>query len=288
LDGGVKEEKIFGERAVAYLHGDRLDQKWLRVFVCRLPLVSFLYGLWQKMPWTKKKISPFVREFGVDPSEFVTHHFSSFNDFFIRTLKAEARPICPEANAACLPADARYRFFENVASDEGFYVKGEKFCLATLLGDPTLAKKYERGSMAIARLCPSDYHRFHFPCDGVPEPSKRINGHWFSVNPISLKKNIHVLTQNKRIVTRLLSSTFGEVLLVAIGATNVGSIVETFPPGQKIKKGDEMGYFSFGGSALVLLFEPGKIQFDADLIAGTKKGLEIRALMGSRMGLGSL
>jgi len=284
-DGHVKVEKVFGERAVAYMHGSRWDQQWVRAFACRLPIVSYLYGWAQTMPWTKRKVRRFIRDYGVDTTEFLktVEGFSSFNDFFIRKLKTEARPICKEG--ACLPADARYRFFPSISAADGFFVKGQKFCLEKFLNSKRLAKKYEHGAMCIARLCPTDYHRFHFPCDGVAESSKLINGFWYSVNPISLKYNVHVMTENKRLVTRLVSPVFGEVLIVAVGATNVGSIHETYEPGRGVKKGQEMGYFSFGGSALVLLFEPGKLEFSNDLIEESARGLEIRALMGTQMGL---
>jgi phosphatidylserine decarboxylase len=167
---------------------------------------------------------------------------------------------------------------------DGFIVKGKKFSLETLLQDSDLAKQYANGSMVIARLCPTDYHRFHFPCNCIPERSYNIAGDLFSVNPLALRKNIHILSQNKRQITILHSKNFGKILFIEVGATYVGSIHQTFVPGEPYAKGDEKGYFSFGGSSLILLFEPNCIQFDQDLIEASGQRMEIRGLMGQSMG----
>ncbi|MGE4169074.1 MAG: phosphatidylserine decarboxylase [Candidatus Babeliales bacterium] len=151
----------------------------------------------------------------------------------------------------------------------------------------SLAQEFQGGSMVLARLCPSDYHRFHFPCDCLPGPTKLINGWLYSVNPLAVKRNIHSLTQNKRTLCELRTPLFGRVLYMEIGATNVGSIQETYTPNQWQTKGAEKGYFEFGGSALILLFAKNTIQFDSDLLAATENKLEIRCLLGQSMGKSS-
>ena len=138
--------------------------------------------------------------------------------------------------------------------------------------------------MAIARLCPSDYHRFHFPCDGIPAKPRLINGLLYSVNPIALKKNVSILSENKRMITEIETDHFGTVLYIEIGATSVGSIRQTYTPDLKVKKGDEKGYFEFGGSCIALLFEKGRVTFDADLTANTQKGIETKANFGETLG----
>ena len=210
--------------------------------------------------------------------------FSSFNDFFIRQLKKEARPIAPDPSTAIIPADGRYYFYQEIHLSQGFVIKDKKFDLAALLQSESLAAAYREGSMLIARLCPSDYHRFHFPCDGQPTSSELINGWLYSVNPVAIKKNLDIFTQNKRTLCTIQSPLFGPVLYLEVGATCVGSIQQTYPVDQNCLKGMEKGYFEFGGSCLILLFVKGSIQFDADLIQATKAGLEIRCLMGQSMG----
>jgi len=282
LSGNLEVEKVFGEKSISFITG----KNWFKKLTCQLigkfPLFSAFYGQWQKAPWTKHKIKKFIIEYGVDDSEFEkkTSEFNSFNDFFIRRLKPSSRPI--SKTEAVIPADGRFLFYPNIAEASGFVVKNQKFSLETLLQDKTLADRYAQGSLVIGRLCPVDYHRFHFPCDGAPSQSNPINGSWFSVNPMALRKNIHILTQNKRTICELETSSFGNVLVIEVGATNVGSIIQTYQPGSLIKKGDEKGYFSFGASALILLFEPGVIQFSDDLLQ--HPGMEIRCLMGQPMG----
>ena len=136
----------------------------------------------------------------------------------------------------------------------------------------------------IARLCPTDYHRFHFSFNCIPDAPRLINGPLYSVNPIALKRNIQILSENKRVITVLNTKNFGSVLSVEVGATYVGSINQTFAPREHYAKGDEKGYFSFGGSTLVLLFEPGRIQFDQDLIDASKRKIEVRGLFGQSLG----
>lgn len=291
--GQQQTEKVYKESALRLLYGEsqlsRLLRPWLLPPLAKLPWFSRLYGYLQKRPSSARKIQPFIQQFDVDSSEFLEpiSSYCSFNDFFIRKLKPEARPIHSDPCSAVIPADGRYYFYADIANCPGFIVKGQKFELETLLGNASLAQEFQGGSMVLARLCPSDYHRFHFPCDCLPGPTQLINGWLYSVNPLAVKKNIHLLTQNKRTLCELRTPLFGRVLYMEIGATNVGSIQETYTPDQWQTKGAEKGYFEFGGSALILLFAKNTIQFDADLLAATEKGLEIRCLLGQSMGRSS-
>ncbi len=278
--GKLETERVYGENAILFAYGDAWYQKFLLILVSKLPVFSYLYGLWQKCPWTRGKAKKFIHKYQVDATEFEKNEFISFNDFFIRRLKPSARPL---AEGIVIPADGRYCFYQNLDQADGFLVKNQKFSIESLLQNPELARHYQHGNMMIGRLCPVDYHRFHFPCAGTPSTSRLINGYWYSVNPTALKKNVHIFTQNKRMVTEFTTKEYGKVLLVEIGATNVGSIIQTYQSDSPVEKGQEKGYFSFGASALVLLFEPGAIRFSDDLIAATQRGYEIRCLMGQPM-----
>lgn len=135
----------------------------------------------------------------------------------------------------------------------------------------------------MSRLCPVDYHRFHFPAAGVPGAPRLINGPLYSVSPIALRRNVAYLWQNKRMLTQLETPDLGRVLLLEIGATNVGSIVETFEPGKPVTKGAEKGHFRFGGSSMVTIFERGRVKLAEDLIEQTARSRELYAHIGSRM-----
>jgi phosphatidylserine decarboxylase len=288
--GKTFTEQVYGGGFLKLLYGNSLVARLL--YYTLLPLLthftlfSRFYGWLQRRPASKKKVLPFIQKYGVDSSEFLDppDSFDSFNAFFIRHLKPTARPIDQDPMEAILPADARFLFHQQIGDCSGFVVKGQKFELSTFLQDRPLAERYTNGSMVMARLCPTDYHRYHFPCDCVPSAPKLINGYLSSVNPIALKRNIDIFSENKRIVTTLKTQDFGTVIVVQVGATNVGSIHCTYRPEKPYCKGDEMGYFSFGGSSLILLFEEGKIIFDKDLQSPDNPFQEVRALMGQSMG----
>jgi phosphatidylserine decarboxylase len=130
-----------------------------------------------------------------------------------------------------------------------------------------------------------DYHRFHFPVGGVASAPILINGPLFSVNPIALRRNIHIFTENKRAVSRIESDQFGLVVMLEVGATCVGSFDYSFTPGEHVAKGAEKGFFKFGGSSTVTLFERGRIQLADDLVNWSRKGIELYARMGDRLGM---
>ena len=288
--GQKLQEKVYGAPVLRLLYGRSLASTIfgtpLAFLLSRLPWFSAFYGWAQNLPCSKKKVLPFIETFGVDTSEFAQDPstFTSFNDFFTRHLKPAARPIAPQNTTAIIPADGRYLFYQNIEKADGFVVKGQKFDLADLLQDEKLAEKYAQGSMAIARLCPTDYHRFHFPVDCIPGKTEFINGWLYSVNPVAIKQNVEIFTQNKRTLCILDTPLFGKVLFMEVGATCVGAIHETYTPGTPYLKGDEKGYFSFGASSLIVIFPPNTIRFDKDLIEASKEHIEIKCLMGQSMG----
>ena len=164
------------------------------------------------------------------------------------------------------------------------FVKGQRFDLPALLGDAALAARYADGTLVLSRLCPLDYHRFHFPVAGTPGPTRTIDGPLFSVSPLALRQHLAYLWTNKRTLTHLDSRRFGTVLLLEIGATCVGSITQTFQPGAPVAKGSEKGYFAFGGSSTISLFEPGAIRLEDDLRGHSANQTELYARVGSRLG----
>ncbi len=284
--GEKRVEKVYGHRALALLYGDgffrALFSSAVLPLLAHVPFFSQFYGYLQKRPSSAKKIAPFIESYGVDQSEFLDTNFRSFNDFFIRKLKPKSRPIALDPNILAMPADGRYLVYPKFKQ---FLVKGKEFSLEDFLQNTADANRYKEGSMAIVRLCPSDYHRFHFPCDGVPSKSRLMNGPLYSVNPIALRKRISILSENKRMITEIETDRFGTLLYIEIGATSVGSIHQTYCPEKKVLKGDEKGYFEFGGSCIVLLFEEGRVRFDQDLVENTGRGLETRANFGQSLGL---
>ena len=284
-DGELKTEAIYGERPLRWAYGNPLGRlaQWLLI---RRWIVSAWYGRRMDTLSSSLKIKPFIEQYGLDEGEFAesVDDYNSFNEFFYRKLKPGARPIDAANDSVVFPADGRHLAFADITAESNFFVKGQSFDLAIFLGDADLAKRYEGGSMILSRLCPVDYHRFHFPCEGNPCPPRFINGWLYSVNPIALVTRPSIFWENKRVVTAIESPSLGQVQFVDIGATMVGSIRQTYTPGETVAKGEEKGYFAFGGSSVAVLFEKGRVEFDADLLENTVNGFETYARVSERMG----
>ena len=286
----VEQEKIYGGFFLKNFYCPRakigLSLKYFLPFLVKTALFSKLSGWIQKRPFSKRKIASFIEKYQIKKEDFIEplDGYQSFNEFFIRKLRPESREIDQGEKKAILPADARYLVIQELENNSRFFVKGQTFSLLEFLGCSQLAEKYQKGSMVIARLCPTDYHRFHFPFHCVPSFPKLINGYYYSVSPLALRKNLSILSQNKRMVTKLETLHFGDVLFVEVGATAVGSIHQTYTPLKPYYKGQEKGYFEFGGSTIVMLFEPSRIAFDEDLLKASEDSLEIKGLMGESLG----
>jgi phosphatidylserine decarboxylase len=281
----VETEQVYGEAWLRWTYGNPAGRLALELFVKRA-LLSRYYG-W-RMNWraSANRILPFIVDYNLDVDEFAKKPFSfkTFNEFFCRALKPGARPIAPGERVAVLPADGRHLAFQNVDAATGFYAKGQKFDLPAFLGDRTLAAEFAGGAMLISRLCPVDYHRFHFPVAGMPGEARLVNGFLYSVSPIALRRNLACLWENKRMVTLVESPVFGRVAVCEIGATMVGSIFQSYIPGRAVARGEEKGWFKFGGSCVITLFQPGRIRLDADLLSSSAEGMEVYARMGERLG----
>ena len=289
--GSVKTEQIFGESWLRRIYGNPVGRMaaWL---IVKRSLFSRYYGWNMKKHISALRILPFIVEYNINVDEFTksAFDFRSFNEFFTRAIKPEVRPIFSGDKVAVMPADGRHLAFQNVDEVDGFYVKGAKFELSELLGEFTsqpnkpLTDLFKSGSMLISRLCPVDYHRFHFPVAGVPSEPQLAPGWLYSVSPIALRHNIRYLVLNKRMLTLVESPVFGTVAMVEVGATNVGTIQQGFIPGNAVQKGDEKGLFSCGGSCVITLFQKGRISFDKDLLEQSSMHRETFAKMGDRLG----
>jgi phosphatidylserine decarboxylase len=289
----LKTERIYGEKWLRFAYENPAGGFFVWA-LARRAFFSKWYGWKMNKRTSALQILPFITTYNLDVDEFAKSPFDykTFNEFFFRALKPEARPISPGEGVGVFPADGRHLAFPDVDSADGFYLKGKKFPLTELFGEESLpdeqrelSRKFAGGSMLISRLCPVDYHRFHFPISGIPGEAKMINGWLYSVSPVALRRNVRRLVENKRQLTLIDSAAFGSVAMLEIGATNVGSIMQTYVPGRAVKKGEEKGLFAFGGSCVVTIFQRGKIRFDADIVAQSEQWIETYARMGDRLGL---
>lgn len=257
------------------------EARWARDRVFTSAILSHAYGLWKRLPWSKREIPAFIETFGLDAAEFADPpaSFGSFNAFFERRLKPEARPFAADRGRLPAPADGKVLVVPHMDATMTLPIKGAHVSLAGLLASDHAARPFIGGSAAVIRLAPQDYHRFHFPDAGTAEPARAIPGRYHSVNPMAIAAVPGLFCANKRTVTLLHSDHFGAVAMIEVGAMTVGTIVQTFAPG-RVARGQEKGTFRFGGSTVVLLFAPGRVAFDADLRAASERGLEVHVRAG--------
>ncbi len=281
--GKTETEVVYGEGALRWLYTTAPGRLLERSLLSRR-FISVLYGRYLATGLSRRKIPDFVRKLGIDPeeSERPPDDYRCFNDYFTRKLKPERRPIDPDPEAFVSSADGRLLV---LPCRDGLVlpVKGRQFTLERFLRDAELARRFNGGWCVIVRLCPADYHRYHFPAEGVPGPSRRIRGRYRSVNPLVIEQDLAVFDENQREVSLLQSEIFGSLALIEVGAICVGRIVQTYAPGVPVTKGQEKGYFEFGGSTQVLLIEEGRVEIDADLCANSASGIETRVMMGERI-----
>lgn len=281
--GKLIRETPPNERFLRFLFHNPLGKLPMLMLVKRKAASAWM-GRQMDKEKSAKRIAPFVKNFNVDMTEAVKKitDFKTFNEFFYRKLKANARPI---EEGFVSPADGKVLAFENLNDTKEFFVKGNNFTIDKFFQNRAIAKNYENATLLIIRLAPDDYHRYHFPYDGKISKTTLINGAYYSVSPYAVKENFGIFCENKRTFSVLETKDKGNVVISEIGATMVGAIYQTYQANTEVKKGDEKGYFAFGGSSVLLLVDADKIKIDADILENTKNGYETTVKMGERIGL---
>jgi phosphatidylserine decarboxylase len=285
--GALEEETVFEKAVMEFFYGSRLGF-WLSEALLKHRWATELYARTQHSPSSLAKIKTFIEnnKINTDELEQSVSSFKTFNEFFIRKLKPEARPIDLAPQALISIADCRLAVYE-IKKETVYPVKAKPFTLAELLDnviDVDLQKKFYGGRCLIFRLAPVDYHRFGFVDDCEQTPVQVINGFYRSVHPLSLRRMKAVFTENRRECCVLNTNNFGEVIQIDVGATGVGRIVQLHPAGGVFRRGEEKGYFEFGGSTVILLFQPGVAQMDDDIAKYAADGIETIVRYGERIG----
>lgn len=270
------EEKVYGGAFVERCYSTGAG-RFLTDRLLASASLSRFYGALQSARFSSGKVPRFIRDFSIPMEEYEEKAFTSFNDFFIRKFRGAARPFAVDARLPAF-AEGRYLAFEKVEDSLRFPLKGARVTATELLGNTEDSKAFEGGPLLIARLCPVDYHRFHFPDDGIVEKTYRVPGRFHSVNPVALKGIEGVFRINERQVTILSTQNFGRVAYIEVGALMVGRIVQSHPAAiagsGPFKRGEEKGYFLFGASTVILLGTPGSFVPDPDLVLRTKEETE--------------
>lgn len=280
-------EKVYGDGMVKFAYGSPIG-RLLGPFIAS-KMFSQLYGKSQDSLKSGQKVPPFLKNFNIPIDQYqkgsfkenpIETSYKSFNEFFIREFQQGQRTFTPNDDEMGAFAEARYFGHKSMTDDLKIPVKGSMLRAVDLIGDPELAKDFIGGPLMIARLCPVDYHRYHYPDDGTTLKSFTIPGDLHSVNPLALKYRQDIFIKNERRVSILETEHFGKLAYIEVGATCVGKIVQSFDESKPFKKGDEKGYFLFGGSTVVLCGEKEKWAPSEDMLANTKAGVETYIQLG--------
>ncbi len=284
-DTKLEEAEVSGNlSALSFLYGTFTGKVVTRLM--NRHIVSALYGWFMKSSLSKSMIHKFIRQYKIDTEEISRplESYNSLNDFFTRKLKPGVRKIDPSPAHLVSPADARLLVFD-LSHKYQVPVKGYWYTLTELLLDDSMAREYADGWCFVYRLAPMDYHRFCYIDSGLQDPVKTIPGILNSVNPIALSLVDSLLAQNYRELTVLHTDNFRQVIHMEVGAMMVGRIVLHNRNSCACNRGDEKGWFEFGGSTIIQLFKKDAVQPDIDLIEHSVRGTETFVRMGERVGL---
>ena len=274
-------EMVYGDKFIEWLY-ESTSGKTLSTLICKAPLSKF-YGALQDFPLSQQKVAPFIKKFNIKMEDYLPEDgrsekspYSTFNQFFIRRFRPGRRPIVQAPNEMAAFSEARYFGYESVSDEETVPVKGFNLKPKALLANTKWEKTFEDGPLLLARLCPVDYHRYHYPDDGTIVDDYRVTGLYHSVNPLALKSKQDILITNERHVTIIDTVNFGKLAYIEVGAICVGKIIQSKPldKGRAFARGEEKGYFLFGGSTVIVIGEKGKWKPSADILENTKKGME--------------
>ncbi|WP_298845058.1 phosphatidylserine decarboxylase [Clostridium sp.] len=279
-------EKVAGEKYLNWSYSSS-SGKGLVELLLKRKIFSKLYGCYCDTKVSTKKIKKFIKDFDIDMSTYAKSYneYSSFNEFFIRTLKPGARIIDKNDSILISPCDGKISAYENIDLNKIVQIKGFTYSLKELLQNNKIYNLYNEGTCLIFRLCPTDYHRFHFIDSGVCGDTTKIKGHYYSVNPVALENIKKLFCQNKREWSIFHSDNFGDTIYMEVGATCVGTIIQSYTPNSKVTKGAEKGYFKFGGSTVIILLKKNAVKIDEDILNHSSLGFETSVLMGEEIGL---
>lgn len=222
-----------------------------------------------KAKWSKRIIPSYMKVYDINLEEVSKkpQQFSSLHDFFTRELLEHVRPIEQNPTTYTSPVDAKVESFGRIEWDMTFLVKGKPYALQDLLGNKERAAQYADGHFIVFYLSPADYHRIHSPIDGLVLRQYTLGQKSYPVNQYGLSYGKKPISHNYRQVTELKVANDQQVAFIKVGATFVNSIVLTNTTTQW-RKGEEVGYFSFG-STVVMLFEKGAIEFTDNVVQGS-------------------
>lgn len=246
------------------------------------PQVSKLAGRYLSSAHSKWLISKFIERNGIDMDIYEECDYSSFNDFFTRKIKPDCRPVPEDLDVLISPCDCLATVYP-IQENTTFSIKNTEYTLRSLLRSPRLAKRFRGGYAYVLRLTVEDYHRYLYSVSGKQSKNYHIDGTFHTVNPIA-NDYLPIYKENTREYTVIRSKEFGDVLQMEVGALLVGKI-SNHKQSTVVTRGEEKGFFEYGGSTIVVLTQKGRVTPRSDLLTNSKNGYETKVLQAHPLGI---
>ena len=277
--GKIWEEKSGQDRTLEWLYGHMAGRILLKALVA--PAVSRFGGILLDSGLSRLAIRPFIRRHDIDMTEYRPKKYRSYNDFFTRRMKPEARRVDMAPEILVSPCDGRLSVYE-LNEQASFSIKHTLYTAESVLWDRKLAAQYAGGYAWVFRLCVEDYHRYIYVDGGRVAKMVWIPGVLHTVNPVA-NEHFPIYKENTREYYILDSEHFGEMIQMEVGALLVGKI-RNHKRGTNVKRGWEKGKFAFGGSTILLMTKKGAVCPDRDILENSRRGIETRVHLGEGVG----
>lgn len=246
------------------------------------PQVSKLAGRYLSSAHSKWLISKFIERNEINMDIYEECDYSSFNDFFTRKIKPDCRPVPEDLDVLISPCDCLATVYP-IQENTTFSIKNTEYTLRSLLRSPRLAKRFRGGYAYVLRLTVEDYHRYLYSVSGKQSKNYHIDGTYHTVNPIA-NDYLPIYKENTREYTVIHSKEFGDVLQMEVGALLVGKI-SNHKQSTVVTRGEEKGFFEYGGSTIVVLTQKGRVTPRSDLLTNSKNGYETKVLQAHLLGI---
>lgn len=277
--GTLYDEPQYGEKRLHFLYDTALGRILLGVIFGRR-WYSRLNAILNRTRYSRRKIEPLIRQFGVDMRDYPGQTHASYASFITREIDPSRRPIATNPSALIAVADSKLEAYP-ITNDGRIPVKQSSYTVTELLRDPDLAATYKDGMCLVFRLSTHDYHRYCFVDDGRVVRRRTINGMLHSVQPVAAKRH-RPFSENSRQYSVIETVNFSTVVAVEVGAILVGRIHNYEITA--CRRGQEKGYFSLGGSTICLLLKPGSVKIDPDIAEYSGKHIETKVRLGEAIG----
>lgn len=268
------------DKLLSFLYTNILGRMLLKPLI--QPQVSKLAGRYLSSAHSKWLISKFIERNEIDMDIYEECDYSSFNDFFTRKIKPDCRPVPEDLDVLISPCDCLATVYP-IQENTTFSIKNTEYTLRSLLRSPRLAKRFRGGYAYVLRLTVEDYHRYLYSVSGKQSKNYHIDGTFHTVNPIA-NDYLPIYKENTREYTVIRSKEFGDVLQMEVGALLVGKI-SNHKQSTVVTRGEEKGFFEYGGSTIVVLTQKGRVTPRSDLLTNSKNGYETKVLQAHPLGI---